>query len=127
MDYEVGSPPSDSISALEFSPAPENFLYAASWDNTVRIWNVGMNGVSTPIMSCNVSAPVMDVSWSNDSSKIYLCSSGCEVYQWDLQSNQLIQIGAHDAGVRSCHWIKAPNYTCLMTASWDKTVKVSPF
>lgn len=34
------------------------------------------------------------------------------------------QVAAHEAPVKTCHWIKAPNYTCLMTASWDKTLKV---
>ena len=29
----------------------------------------------------------------------------------------------HDAAVKTCHWIQAPNYSCLMTGSWDKTLK----
>ncbi|KAM8713638.1 hypothetical protein ACLKA7_013889 [Drosophila subpalustris] len=98
-DYEVSMPPSDSISALEFSPAPSNFLCAASWDQTVLIWSVEMSGVTTPKISCNVRAPAMD-------------------------SNQLIRLGVHDAGVRSCHWIKSATFRCLMTESWDKTLKI---
>lgn len=36
-DFEVTSPPDDSISSLAFSPAclPQNFLIAGSWDNNV--------------------------------------------------------------------------------------------
>jgi mRNA export factor len=36
-DFEVTSPPDDSISSLAFSPAtiPQNFLIAGSWDNSV--------------------------------------------------------------------------------------------
>lgn len=36
-DFEVVSPPDDSISSLAFSPAtlPQNFLIAGSWDNQV--------------------------------------------------------------------------------------------
>lgn len=36
-DFEVTSPPDDSISALAFSPAtvPLTFLVAGSWDNKV--------------------------------------------------------------------------------------------
>lgn len=44
---------------------------------------------------------------------------------WDLNSNQVVQVAAHDNGVKTCHWIKAPNYSCLMTGSWDKTLKVT--
>lgn len=37
-DFEVASPPDDSISCLSFSPAtvPSIFLIAGSWDNNVR-------------------------------------------------------------------------------------------
>lgn len=38
-DFEVVSPPEDSISALSFSPEsiPQNLLVAGSWDNCVSI------------------------------------------------------------------------------------------
>ena len=37
-DYEVTSPPDDSVSSLAFSPGvlPSTFLIAGSWDNNVR-------------------------------------------------------------------------------------------
>lgn len=37
-DFEVVSPPDDSISSLAFSPSslPQNFLIAGSWDNQVN-------------------------------------------------------------------------------------------
>lgn len=36
-DFEVTSPPDDSVSSLAFSPAsiPQNFLIAGSWDCNV--------------------------------------------------------------------------------------------
>lgn len=46
---------------------------------------------------------------------------------WDLASNQSLQVAQHDGPVKTCHWIKAPNYQALMTSSWDKTLKVSMF
>lgn len=30
----------------------------------------------------------------------------------------------HDGPIKAIHWIKAPNYSCVMTGSWDKTLKV---
>lgn len=38
-DFEVASPPDDTVSAMEFSPAtiPQNYLVAGSWDNSVCI------------------------------------------------------------------------------------------
>ena len=29
----------------------------------------------------------------------------------------------HDKAVKTCHWVQAPNYSCLMTGSWDQTLK----
>lgn len=46
---------------------------------------------------------------------------------WDLASNQSLQVAQHDGPVKTCHWIKAPNYQALMTSSWDKTLKVSMY
>ena len=39
-DFEVVSPPDDSISCLEFSPASlaQNYLIAGSWDNSVSLF-----------------------------------------------------------------------------------------
>lgn len=36
-DFEVASPPDDTVSAMEFSPATisQNYLVAGSWDNSV--------------------------------------------------------------------------------------------
>jgi len=36
----------------------------------------------------------------------------------------LIKVAAHDAPIKTCHWISSPNYSCLMTGSLDKTVPV---
>jgi len=44
---------------------------------------------------------------------------------WDLATNQSVQVAAHDAPIRTCHWIKASTYSCLMTGSWDKTLRVN--
>lgn len=44
---------------------------------------------------------------------------------WDLATNQSMQVAAHDAPIRTCHWIKASTYSCLMTGSWDKTLRVN--
>lgn len=40
-DFEVTSPPDDSVSSLAFSPATiqQNFLIAGSWDNNVSECN----------------------------------------------------------------------------------------
>lgn len=51
------------------------------------------------------------------------CDKTCKM--WDLQSNQATVVAEHAAPIKSVHWIQAPNYSCLVTASWDKTMKVA--
>lgn len=59
-----------------------------------------------------------------DGTKVFMAACDKMVKCWDLGSNQSIQVAAHDAPVMTCHWIKGTNYSCLMTGSWDKTLKV---
>ncbi|RXN24927.1 mRNA export factor [Labeo rohita] len=96
-DVEVTSPPDDSISCLAFSP---------------------------PTMPGNF---LIGGSWANDDgSKVFTASCDKTAKMWDLNSNQTIQIAQHEGPIRTIHWIKAPNYSCVMTGSWDKTLKVYP-
>jgi len=39
-------------------------------------------------------------------------------------SEQLLFNVQHDAPVKTVNWIKGTSYSCLMTGSWDKTLKV---
>lgn len=124
-DIEVSSPPDDSISALEFSPGtmPQTFLVGGSWDNNIRCWEVQQNGQTIPKAQQTHTGPVLDVCWSDDGSKVFSASCDKTAKMWDLQANQCVQVAQHEAPVKTCHWIKAPNYSALMTTSWDKTLK----
>lgn len=59
-----------------------------------------------------------------DGTKVYIAGCDKQAQCWDLAADKLVQVAAHDAPVKTCHWIKGSNYTCLMTGSWDKTLKV---
>jgi mRNA export factor len=65
-DVALSDPPTDAISDLAFSPAPNgpDFLAVASWDNKVRIYEIAQNGQSQgrhayehtqPVFSCDFS------------------------------------------------------------------------
>ncbi|VDM56322.1 unnamed protein product [Angiostrongylus costaricensis] len=75
----------------------------------------------------NIPAPILDLSWTDDGTKIFISTGDKEVRLWDLASNQVAVVGTHDAPVKTCHWIKGfalgNNYSCLMTGSWDKTLR----
>jgi len=125
-DVEVTNPPDDSISCLRFSPPSVNnasYLIAGSWDNNVRCWEIQGNGQSIPKTQQSMQGPILDVCWHDDGTKVFMASCDKQVKCWDLATNQTIQVAQHDAPVKVIRWVKAPNYTALMTGSWDKTLK----
>ncbi|XP_038057612.1 mRNA export factor-like [Patiria miniata] len=125
-DFEVTSPPDDSISSLAFSPGtlPMTFLIGGSWDNNVRCWEVNQNtGATVPKAQQTHQGPVLDVCWNDDGTKVFSASCDKTAKMWDLNSNQAIQVAQHDAPIKTVHYIKSPNYSCIMTGSWDRTLK----
>jgi mRNA export factor len=66
-----------------------------------------------------MTAPVLDVGWHDDGTKAFIAGADKTAKVWDLAADQMMQVAAHDATVKTCHWVKAPNYTCLMTGEWN--------
>lgn len=66
-DFEVTSPPDDTVSAMEFSPSTlqQNFLIAGSWDSSVRCWEVESTGKTVPKQMKTMGGPVLDVCWAD--------------------------------------------------------------
>ncbi len=67
-DFEVVCPPDDAISCMSFSPSPipqTNFLIAGGWDNHVRLWKIEETGNYIPQLKQSMTAPVLDVAWSD--------------------------------------------------------------
>ncbi|VDP09526.1 unnamed protein product [Soboliphyme baturini] len=124
-DFEVLHPPDDSIQALKFSPPsiPQNFLVSGSWDNSVRVWEVKQDGKTETKAEQKMNGPVLEIDWADDGSKIFIACADRTVKIWDIASSQIITLGQHENAVKTCNWIKAPTYSCLMTGSWDKTLK----
>ena len=124
-DFEVVSPPEDSVSAMEFSPGTvqQTYLIAGSWDSCVRCWEVEQTGKTVPRSMKTLGGPVLDVCWADDGTKVFMATCDKQVKLWDLGSDQVVQVAQHDGPIKTCHWVKGPNYSCLMTGSWDKTLK----
>lgn len=126
-DVEVPSPPTDTLSCIKFSPANTNatntYLAGTSWDNRVRVWEVASNGSANPKAEQMHQGPALSLCWSNDGTKLFSAGADKTAQMWDLQSNQFVQVGAHDAPIKTVHFIQSPNYTCIMTGGWDKKLK----
>eukprot|EP01029_Cantina_marsupialis_P025486 TRINITY_DN67557_c0_g1_i1.p1 TRINITY_DN67557_c0_g1~~TRINITY_DN67557_c0_g1_i1.p1 ORF type:complete len:391 (-),score=55.91 TRINITY_DN67557_c0_g1_i1:541-1614(-) len=121
--------PTDGISCLKFSPTAD-FLASTSWDNQIRVyeiqhkksmmakvdWNV------VPKTMQNLEAPILSCAWNQDGSALFTGAGDKTVKQWDLSSNNVVQIGAHDAPCR--HVFHCPELNCVISGSWDKTIRM---
>jgi len=121
-DILVANGPTDGISCVKFSPVANN-LVAGSWDNQIRFWEVQATGATVPKAAQTYDAPILSCAWSHDGMRVF--TGGCDKQAkcWDLASNQVIQVGAHDAPVRYVFWLHEMTPNCVVTGSWDKTLK----
>jgi len=119
QDAVFPEPPGDSISALAWSPAG-NIIAAASWDKSVRIWEVSPQGVQAR-MAYNHEGPALCCGFSKDGQRIV--SGGCDnkVKMKTLATQQEQQIGQHDAAVKEVFFLDEMNM--VISGSWDKTLR----
>ncbi|KAJ7841339.1 Poly(A)+ RNA export protein [Mycena olivaceomarginata] len=121
-DIEVADPPSDSISSLSFANNAD-FLAVGSWDNSVRVYEIGQGGKSQGKAMYQHQAPVLSVCWSQDGSKIFSGGADNAGRMYDVATGQATQIAAHDASIKAVRWVDTPQGGILATGSWDKTIK----
>lgn len=62
-DLELPQPPSDAVSCLRWSPTA-NLLCAASWDKTVRVWQVELTGQVDLKFGHELQSPVLATDWA---------------------------------------------------------------
>ncbi|CCM00075.1 uncharacterized protein FIBRA_02102 [Fibroporia radiculosa] len=121
-DIEVADPPTDSISSISFSPQAD-YLAVASWDNNVRIYEVGQNGQTQGKAMYAHQGPVLSLCWNKDGTKVLSGGADNAGRMFDVTTGQSQQVAQHDAPIKCVKWIEAPQGGILATGSWDKTVK----
>ncbi|KAF4339776.1 poly(A)+ RNA export [Fusarium beomiforme] len=125
QDVALSDPPTDTISDLSFSPAPNgpDFLAISSWDNKVRIYEIAANGQSQGRHAYEHSQPVLNCDFSKDGTKVASAGADKNVKVCDLASQQDIVIGTHDQPVRTCRFFLSEGNPMVVSGSWDKTIK----
>ncbi|EGP83103.1 poly(A)+ RNA export protein [Zymoseptoria brevis] len=123
-DVEVANPPTDSVSALRFSPAAD-YLSVSSWDNNVRIYEVKENGTTEGKAMFSHEGPALNTCWSGDGTKVFGVGADKAARMLDLGGDitKPTQVAAHDEPIRCVESFQANGTPMLVTGSWDKTVK----
>ncbi|KAI9244723.1 WD40-repeat-containing domain protein [Sporodiniella umbellata] len=120
-DFEVASPPTDSISSLSFSPQADN-LAVTSWDSAVRLYEVQPSGNTIPKASYNHDGPALCVDWSKDGTQVVSGGTDNAGRLFNLATGQSTQIAAHNEAIKCIKFLDGQN-NVLATGSWDKTIK----
>ncbi|OCH95461.1 Poly(A)+ RNA export protein [Obba rivulosa] len=121
-DIEVNDPPTDSISSLSFS-SQADYLAVGSWDNNVRIYEVGQSGQTQGKAMYGHQGPVLSVCWNKDGTKVLSGGADNAGRMFDITTGQSSQVAQHDAPIKCVRWIESPQGSVLATGSYDKTVK----
>lgn len=118
VEYKLAQPPSDCIQSIKFSPHDTRLLLAASWDCSVRLYDVATNQLRAQY---NHDAPVMDVAFEGSSH----CWSGCtdnRIKRFDFRTQDETTVGYHSDVVRCVEYIH--DLKLIATGSWDRSFKL---
>lgn len=137
-DYLIQDTINDTVQSLKFIKMNnQNILASGGWDNSIRLFNVqyqlnslnnfnNNNNAKSASINANMIAtkqlnnPVLGLCWKPNTSNLLI--SDCEggLFNYDIQSNNIIQIGKHNAGCKEITYYNENNNSILISGSWDK-------
>lgn len=119
-EWILNAPPGDGVSCLAFSPSSTsaNDLLVASWDATVRLYDVQVNSNK---FTCLLGGACLACCFNNDGSVGYAGGLDQGVYSLDMyRGGTKTLMGAHTAPV-SCMATNT-EHRVLFTGGWDGVV-----
>jgi|EP01049_Picozoa_sp_SAG25_P005768 mRNA export factor len=124
-DSQCNPAPQDSVSCLQFSPANggKTHLAATCWDGNTICYQVDAQGNTTsPAHKVHPQGvPALSCAWHHEGTSIFVGYGDNSAQHFDLNTQALTQVAQHAAPVKCVAWSQPIN--CLVTGSWDKTVK----
>lgn len=116
-EYELKNPPNDCIQSVKFGPTDNQHLLTASWDGSVRLYDVSANQLR---IQYSHEAPVLDASFQGCD---YAWSAGADnqIKRFNFQSESESTIGYHASPVRCVEYI--PDVNLVATGGWDCFLK----
>jgi guanine nucleotide-binding protein subunit beta-2-like 1 protein len=100
------------------------FAFSASWDGTVRLWNVATGRTISKLIGHK--RDVLSVALSSDDRQIITGSLDRDIKIWNTRSECKFTVdkNQHTDAVSVVRFYHAKKPALCVTASWDKTIKV---
>jgi mRNA export factor len=124
-DFQVNDQFEDTIECLKFFPGQANYLATAGWDCSVKVFSYNyspMNNLSAQLStSLGINHKTQDIPlsliWRLDRFNVVIGQGDGSIYDLDLNTNQSIIVGKHEAGVKNLVWL--PNINVFLSGGWD--------
>ncbi|KAG5210863.1 Nuclear pore complex subunit [Trichophyton interdigitale] len=125
--FAVANPPSDVISAVQFSPESESTRFVvSSWDKNVYLYDLrdenGTIGEGKLIQKFEHRAPVLDVCFGQNEDELYTAGLDWDVKKIDIQTSTQTVLSSHSQGVKSV--VYSREHGLVVSASWDLTLHI---
>lgn len=117
-DFKLDNAPVDCIQSVKFGQVDSQHLLAASWDGSVRLYDIKANQLQ---VQYSHEGPVLDATFQGNNN----CWSGgvdTKVKRFDLQSQTETIVGQHEEPIRCVDYM--PDMNLVATASWDRHLKL---
>jgi len=111
----------DGISDMAWSPV-NNYLAVACWSGEVRVWECNGDSAVAKWSWKHEQGAALSVCWSSDGSRIFSGGQNKKIHVFSCQNGQTFSFEAHQDAVKCLRWMNGPT-PCLVSGSWDKTVK----
>ncbi|RXG60002.1 Mitotic checkpoint protein BUB3 [Armadillidium vulgare] len=135
-EFRLKNTPGDCIQSVKFGPSSSQFLLVASWDKTVRLYDVSNNNLR---LQYSHSSSVLDCCFQD---AVHAFSGGLDntLKMFDLNTSSETTVGTHDAAISQQSIGKVekitlirfvnrcveycPEVNLVITGSWDTNVKL---
>ncbi|GJE85362.1 WD40 repeat-like protein [Phanerochaete sordida] len=114
---ELSSPPFDGISQVRFSATSPSHLLVASWDTTVRLYDVDANEQKVKF---DHRAAILACAFA-DTERAFSGGLDASVRELEFNTEKINNLGQHSDAISSMNWSKDLN--SLITGSWDRTIR----
>jgi WD40 repeat protein len=124
MEYCTAAGHTETIFDCSFSPASPDLLATASYDGTVKLWNVPGLSLTRTLLNSGEKCIVYACDWSPKGNMVVACDSLGSVIIWDMQSgNELTRYAHHTKAVYCVAWNKFDE-SLIASTSGDCTLVV---
>lgn len=122
---ELPDPPSDVVSSVRFS-SDGSKLVVGAWDSVIHIYTQSNDPSAPWTLSQRIEceAPVLDVCWSPDNTKVFAVGIGQDVAQYTVGegAESKVVLSSHDKPSNKVAYSR--DLGLLLSTSWDSTLHV---